>query len=80
MSTEDIDDTQLVDAVFDGLVNRIHAARVDDSAWDNPTALSHSFSITRHGRELTFRKGVRAKARQFRCRWTGPTCINGPIA
>src|SRR5262245_37855108 len=71
MNTDDIDDTQLADAVFDGLVNGVHAARVGDPAWDNPTALSHSFSITRHGRELTFRKGDGRPLLQGEISWNG---------
>jgi hypothetical protein len=71
MNTDDIDDTQLADAVFDALVNGVHAARVDDPAWDNPMALTHSFSITRHGRELTFRKGDGRPLLQGEIRWNG---------
>jgi hypothetical protein len=58
MAIEMMNDTELSDALFDGLVNRVHTERLNDPAWEDPTTdLSHAFSVKRKGHELSFRKG-----------------------
>jgi hypothetical protein len=42
MDIENMNDTEIVDALFDALVNRVHTERLNDPAWEDPTTdLSH---------------------------------------
>jgi hypothetical protein len=70
MAIEMMNDTELSDALFDGLVNRVHTERLNDPAWEDPTTdLSHAFSVKRKGHELSFRKGDGRPLLRGEMRW-----------
>lgn len=69
MKIENMTNTELSDTVFDGLANRVHEERLKDPSWETPTALSHMFSVKRHGHELSFRKGDGLPLLRGEMRW-----------